>query len=132
MWGELLKGLGIAIVSIVGTYYFTKRKEKQSSASERKRNLLEFLITLRVEMEKTYFDGHGPMVRNLEIFHEVKPEFCALAESIRTDFSGMERVRFQNLSNDMISIAHKGFSEDGRERALKAIDDLIEFLRAKI
>ena len=129
LWADLLKTFAAAGAGSVATYLLTRKKERKSSAAARKRECLEFLIIWKAEFSDTYFDGAGPPVRNSEAFHEQKATFLAIAESMSGDFSGVLQERFNSLREAIASIERRGYSKDGHQRAVKAVDEMIAFLR---
>ena len=118
-------GAGLFGALFVGfiNHLLTKDRDRVAGARNRKRDFLAFMQQWRHEIDRWHFVTGGRQ-RNQMAFYDGVSAFCVAAETVRNDFSGLNKSRFAELVS---TITKHGKLECGYQH-----DDLIKTLDALV
>jgi hypothetical protein len=114
--------IGVAFAAGYFTHLFTSSRDKKGAIADRRRDFLIFMQTWRADFTLPRF-GHGSDDERVSAFiHGIIP-FQGFVTSIQDDFTGMNRVRF----DDLVAAIPKTYIHDDK-KTLDALDAMIEYV----
>jgi hypothetical protein len=131
-YAELARLIGVGLLSgLVVTFIghrFSISRDKKAGISGRKRELVIFMKTWRVEVDRRYLVVGG-FEKRPSSFTELVSTFAGLAASVRGDMPNRETKQFDGLVSAIMSLNAGNFhTEQGHKDLLKAFDEMIAFI----
>ncbi len=122
-----------SVIQIVGgfavgyfTHVLTSKRDRKGARADRRRDFLVFMQTWRTDFTLPRF-GHGSDDERVRAFVYGIIPFQGFVTSIQDDFTGMSRVRF----DDLVAAVPKTYIHDDK-KTLQALDDIIEYVKTAV